>query len=112
MDFSTPSPRLCSARPHVLTIKELGHCASKFEQTNSHVEIVHPNKLQTPLCYPQLFIYAVCEQFVARKFRLGGAKGIGPNEFPRQDEGRNIHPARLLSFSEGCSVLAPHAFNS
>lgn len=49
-------PPLCNVRlpmpssPHVLSIKELGHCASRFEQTNSHVEIVGPNKLQTLVC--------------------------------------------------------------
>lgn len=49
-------PPLCNVRlpmpssPHVLSIKELGHCASRFEQTNSHVEIVRPNKLQTLVC--------------------------------------------------------------
>lgn len=46
-------PPLCNvllpvpSSTHVLSLKELGHCASKFEQTNSHVETVHPNKLQT-----------------------------------------------------------------
>lgn len=49
-------PSLCNVRlpmpssPHVLSIKQLGHCASKFEQTNSHVEIVRPNKLQALVC--------------------------------------------------------------
>lgn len=60
MDFSTffPPP-LCRLRnvrlpipssTHVLSIKELGHCASKFEQTNSYAEIVCSNKLQTLDC--------------------------------------------------------------
>lgn len=53
--------------PHVLSIKELGHCASKFEQTNSHVEIVHPNKLQSPVCPGVVYLcclWAACGEEV------------------------------------------------
>lgn len=39
-------PFFVPSSPHVLGIKELGHPESKFEQTNSHVETVLPNKLQ------------------------------------------------------------------
>ena len=56
------SPLLCNVRlpvpssPHVLSIKQLGHCASKFEQTNSHVEIVRTNKLQTLVCPADVYL--------------------------------------------------------
>lgn len=72
MDFSTFSP-LCNvllpvpSSTHVLSLKELGHCASKFEQTNSHVEIVHPNKLQTVVCPAVVYLlclYAACGEEV------------------------------------------------
>lgn len=64
LSFFFFSPLRCNVRlsmpssPHVLSIKELGHCASKFEQTNSHVEIVHPNKLQTLAC--PVAVYLCC----------------------------------------------------
>lgn len=68
MDFSTFffPPRLCNVRlptpssTHVLGIKELGHSASKFEQTNSHVEIVHPNKFQTLVCPAVVYLLCLC----------------------------------------------------
>lgn len=72
MDFSAFSP-LCYVRlqmpssTHVLSIKELGHSASKFEQTNSHVEIVSPNSFQTLICPAVVYLcclWAACGEEV------------------------------------------------
>jgi len=66
MDFSIPRSPLCDVRlllpssTHVLTIKELGHCASKFEQTNLMLKLC--GLISSKLWFvPRLFIYAVCE---------------------------------------------------
>jgi len=52
-----------------------------------------------------MFIYAVCEQLVVRKFILCGVKGIRPNDLRRQEEGRSSRPFRLLYLLKGGSVL-------
>lgn len=55
-----------------------------------------------------LFIYAVCEQLVVRKFILCGAKGIRPNDLPRQDEGGGSLPSDS-SRVDGFNLLVPNA---